>query len=158
MERDKGLTNIMIWKPHVTVAAVIERDGKFLMVEENINDLAVYNQPAGHLEDGETFADAAIRETQEETAWEFTPKFITGIYRWRKPDDEETFVRVCFTGALGKHRPDQNLDTGIIAANWLSADELLNLPDTRLRSPMVKLCLQDYLANKRYPLDLISEL
>lgn len=148
----------MIWKPHVTVAAVIERDGKFLMVEEIADQQVVYNQPAGHLEDGESFIEAIVREMQEETAWQFSPDAITGIYRWRKPDDAKTFVRVCFTGTLGTHTPTQKLDEGIIAAPWLSRDELLALPDTRLRSPMVKHCIDDYIAGKRYPLFMISEL
>lgn len=148
----------MVWKPHVTVAAVIERDGEFLVVEEIADQQAVYNQPAGHLEEGETFVDAIIREVQEETAWQFMPDAITGIYRWRKPDEGKTFVRVCFTGMLGEHEPAQELDEGIIAAAWLTREELLALPASRLRSPMVKLCLEDYLAGKRYPLDMITEL
>ena len=148
----------MVWKPHVTVAAVIERDGEFLMVEEIADQQAVYNQPAGHLEDGESFIDAIIREVQEETAWQFMPNAISGIYRWRKPDDDKTFVRVCFTGTLGEHSPTQKLDKGIIAAPWLPRSKLLALPASRLRSPMVKLCLEDYLADKRYPLDMITEL
>jgi ADP-ribose pyrophosphatase YjhB (NUDIX family) len=148
----------MVWKPHVTVAAVIEHDGKFLVVEEIADQQAVYNQPAGHLEEGETFVDAIIREVQEETAWQFIPDAITGIYRWRKPEEGKTFVRACFTGTLGEHDPAQKLDEGIIAAAWLTRDELLALPASRLRSPMVKLCLEDYLAGKRYPLDMISEL
>jgi ADP-ribose pyrophosphatase YjhB (NUDIX family) len=148
----------MVWKPHVTVAAVIERNGEFLMVEEIADQQAVYNQPAGHLEDGESFIDAIIREVQEETAWQFMPNAITGIYRWRKPDEGKTFVRVCFTGALGEHSPTQQLDEGIIAAPWLPRSELLALPSSHLRSPMVKLCMEDYLAGKRYPLDMITEL
>ena len=148
----------MVWKPHVTVAAVIERDGEFLMVEEIADQQAVYNQPAGHLEDDETFVEAVIREVQEETAWQFIPDAITGIYRWRRPDDNKTFVRICFTGILGEYTPAQKLDIGIIAAPWLPRDELLALPAYRLRSPMVKLCINDYLADKRYPLDMIAEL
>jgi ADP-ribose pyrophosphatase YjhB (NUDIX family) len=148
----------MVWKPHVTVAAVIEHDGKFLVVEEIADQQAVYNQPAGHLEEGETFVDAITREVQEETAWRFMPDAIIGIYRWRKPDEGKTFVRTCFTGSLGDHDPVQKLDEGIIEAAWLTRDELLALPASRLRSPMVKLCLEDYLAGKRYPLDMITEL
>lgn len=148
----------MVWKPHVTVAAVIEHHGKFLVVEEIADQQAVYNQPAGHLEEGETFVDAIVREVQEETAWQFKPDAIIGIYRWRKPDEGKTFVRACFTGSLGKHDPAQKLDEGIIAAAWLTRDELLALPASRLRSPMVKLCLKDYLAGRRYPLDMITEL
>lgn len=148
----------MVWKPHVTVAAIIEHDDKFLMVEEIADQQAVYNQPAGHLEDGETFIEAIIREVQEETAWKFSPDAITGIYRWRKTDEAKTFVRICFTGIVSEHMPTQKLDEGIIAAPWLSRDELLAMPDSRLRSPMVKRCLDDYLNGKRYPLSMMTEL
>lgn len=148
----------MVWKPHVTVAAVIERDGKFLMVEEVADQHAVFNQPAGHLEDGETFVEAIIREVQEETAWQFIPEAITGIYRWRKPDEGKTFVRTCFTGSLGEHAPAQMLDDGIIAAKWLTLDELTALPESRLRSPMVKKCIQDYLSGHRHSMELIHEM
>lgn len=148
----------MVWKPHVTVAAVIERNDKFLMVEEIADQQVVYNQPAGHLEDGESFIEAIIREMQEETAWQFLPDAITGIYRWRKPDEAKTFVRVCFTGTLGEHTPTQKLDEGIIAALWLSRDELMSLPDERIRSPMVKKCIDDYLSGHRYSMELIHEI
>lgn len=148
----------MIWKPHVTVAAVIERDGEFLMVEEIADQQAVYNQPAGHLEDGETFVDAIIREVQEETAWQFMPDAITGIYRWRKADEGKTFVRVCFSGTLGEHTSKQILDEGIIAASWLPLEQLQALSASRLRSPMVLKCIDDYLSGHRYPLEMIHEL
>lgn len=148
----------MVWKPRVTVAAIIEQDGKFLMVKENIETKTVYNQPAGHLEDNEGFVEAIIREVQEETAWQFTPTYITGIYRWRNPANQQTFVRVCFTGDVNEHHPEQKLDEGIISAPWLSLDELQALPEARLRSPMVKNCLNDYLNGNRYPLDIITEL
>lgn len=145
----------MIWKPHVTVAAVIERNGKFLMVEELADGQVVYNQPAGHLEEGESIAAAVVREVQEETAWEFIPEAITGIYHWRKPGAGETFVRFCFTGTLAAHAPTQPLDAGILAAPWLSHDELLAQPAARLRSPMVRKCLADYLSGQRYSMDII---
>lgn len=148
----------MIWKPHVTVAAVIQRNDKFLMVEEVADEQVVYNQPAGHLEDDETFVDAIIREVQEETAWQFIPAAITGIYRWRKPGEGKTFVRICFTGTVDAHNPEQALDDGIIAASWLTRDELLALPETRLRSPMVKKCIEDYLSGHHYSMELIHEM
>ncbi|MCW8955694.1 MAG: NUDIX domain-containing protein, partial [Gammaproteobacteria bacterium] len=90
----------MIWKPHATVAAIIEQDGRFLMVEEESEGLIVLNQPAGHLDPDESLIQAVIRETREETAWQFHPEAITGIYRWQQPDTERTFLRVAFCGQV----------------------------------------------------------
>lgn len=147
----------MIWKPHATVAAVIERDGRFLMVEENSDGEVVYNQPAGHLDPGEPLIQAAIRETREETAWGFEPDAIVGIYRWVHEATDRTYLRVCFSGRCHDHHPQQALDDGIMQALWLSRDELLAQAE-KLRSPMVMRCIDDYLAGKRYPLDLLQEL
>lgn len=143
----------MVWKPHATVAAIIERDKKFLVVEEQIEGQTLFNQPAGHLDPDETLVDAAIRETKEETAWDFSPEAITGIYLWKHPGNGETFLRVAFCGTCENHDPSQALDTGVIHAVWKTRDELLRL--NRLRSPMVIDCIDDYLAGKRYPLDLL---
>ena len=110
----------MIWKPHVTVAAVVSKDNKYLMVEENCEGRVVYNQPAGHLEEGENLVDAVIRETLEETAWHIEPCAITGIYQWKHPDKEKTFLRVCFHAKLLDHDPSITLDDGIIRALWMS--------------------------------------
>lgn len=147
----------MIWKPHATVAAIIERDNRFLMVEEEAGGKIVYNQPAGHLENDESLFDAVIRETQEETAWQFTPHAITGIYRWKQNTKDRTFLRVAFCGEVNNHQPEQSLDDGIIRAVWLTRDELITMPD-RLRSPMVVQCIDDYLSGKRYDLDLLIDL
>jgi len=147
----------MIWTPHLTVAAVIEQDGKFLMVEERDGDRTVYNQPAGHVENEETIYDAVIREVKEETAWDFLPQHIVGIYKWRKPDKDITFVRVCFAGEVSQHDPDQALDDGILAATWLSHKELTAMDTQRMRSPLVQQCINDYNGNKKYPLDMITE-
>ncbi len=148
----------MVWKPHTTVAAIIERDNKFLMVEELIDGEHVYNQPAGHLDPDETLIDAVIRETREESAWHFTPEAVTGIYLWKQPDSKDkpgkTFVRVAVCGGCADHDPDQALDDGIIRACWISRNELAN-NNYQLRSPMVLDCIDDYLAGKRYPLDLL---
>ncbi len=146
----------MPWKPHVTVAAVIERNSRFLTVEEVSDGQLVYNQPAGHLDEGESLITAVVRETQEETAWSFTPEALVGIYRWRNPDNNSTYLRVCFTGQCTSHDPNQRLDTGIVRAEWLSRAELD--ASGRLRSPMVMRCIDDYLAGIRYPLDLLSDL
>lgn len=147
----------MIWKPHVTVAAVIENEGRFLLVEELIAGRSVYNQPAGHLEDGETFIDAVIRETREETAWEFMPESLVGIYQWRHPVYEETFIRATFSGKTFHHDPDRELDACIVRTLWLTPEEISNQHD-RLRSPMVLRTIEDYLAGVRYPLALLSTL
>jgi len=147
----------MIWKPHATVAAVIEREGRFLMVEEDSEGAIVYNQPAGHLDPNESLIEAAIRETREETAWGFQPEAIVGIYRWLHEPTERTYLRVCFTGQCHDHRLEQTLDDGILQALWLSRDELLARED-KLRSPLVMRCIDDYLAGHRYPLQILSDL
>jgi len=144
----------MVWKPHATVAAVIERDNKFLMVEERVNNERVFNQPAGHLDPDESLIDAVIRETLEETAWNFTPEAITGIYLWKHPDNGESFLRVAFCGSCDDHQPQQALDDGIIQTVWKSRDELIQLQH-KLRSSMVIGCIDDYLAGKRFPMDML---
>ena len=145
----------MVWKPHVTVAAVAERDGRFLVVEEEVHGRRVINNPAGHLEPGESFVEAVRRETLEETGWEFTPDAVTGIYLWKNPELDATFVRVAFHGHCTVHHPQRALDKGIIAPHWLSRAELVG--GTRaLRSPLVLRCIDDFLAGKRYPLALLS--
>jgi 8-oxo-dGTP pyrophosphatase MutT (NUDIX family) len=147
----------MIWKPDVTVAAVTERDGRFLLVEERASGRVVINQPAGHLEDGETFLEAIARETLEETAWVFRPDSIVGVYVWRPAHLSRTFLRVAFTGELVSHDPTRTLDRGILRTRWLGRDEIAK-PGVRLRSPLVLQCVDDYLAGARYPLSLISHL
>lgn len=149
-----------IWKPHATVAAIIERENKFLMVEELIHGERVYNQPAGHLDPNESLIDAVIRETREESAWQFIPEAVTGIYLWKQPDSDdkagETFLRVAVCGSCNNHRPDQPLDDGIIQATWKSREQLMD-ENHKLRSPMVINCIDDYLDGKRYPLDLLID-
>ena len=144
----------MIWKPHATVAAIIERDNKFLMVEELVHGERVFNQPAGHLDPDESLIDAAIRETQEESAWRFIPEAVTGIYLWKHPENAETFLRVALCGSCEDHQPSQPLDEGIIQAVWKSREELAN-NKIKLRSPMVLNCIDDYLSGNRYPLDIL---
>ena len=144
----------MIWKPHATVAAIIERDSKFLMVEELIHGERLFNQPAGHLDPDESLIDAVIRETQEESAWQFIPEAVTGIYLWKHPDNGETFLRVAICGSCTNHDAGQPLDEGIIEAVWKSREEL-SQDAHKLRSPMVINCIDDYLAGKRYPLDML---
>lgn len=147
----------MIWKPHATVASVIEQNGRFLMIEERSEGRIQYNQPAGHLEDNESLLDAAIRETREESAHDFTPEFIVGVYLWKHPANDESFLRVSFGGSVTAHYPEQALDEGIICTHWMTRDEVAAL-NGQLRSPMVLHCIDDYIAGKRYGLDLLSHI
>jgi 8-oxo-dGTP pyrophosphatase MutT (NUDIX family) len=147
----------MVWKPDVTVAAVAERDGRFLLVEERASGRVVLNQPAGHLEDGESLLEAVVRETLEETAWDFQPTAVVGVYLWRPAQRGRSFLRVTFSGELLAHDPSRRLDRGIIRTRWLCRDELL-APGARLRSPLVLQCVNDYLAGVSHPLSLVSYL
>ena len=144
------------WKPpSVTVAAVIERDGRFLMVEEEYDGKRVYNQPAGHLDPGEGLVSACAREVLEETAHRFTPESLIGIYRWYYAPRDITFIRFTFAGRLDGMEPGRALDKEIVATHWFTRDELVaNAP--RHRTPLVMSCLEDYLAGKRYPLEVFA--
>ena len=146
----------MGWIPHLTVAAVIERDNRYLLVEEHIAGQSVLHQPAGHVEDGESLIEAVIREVREETAWEFAPEALVGIYRWRRNEDGDTFFRFCFTGRLIQHHAGLALDPDITCTVWLTPAEL-TAQAARHRSPLVGRCLADHLAGRRYPLELLSE-
>jgi len=140
----------------MTVAAIIERDGHFLLVEERVDGKRVYNQPAGHLEDGESLLDAVVRETLEETARVFRPAAVTGIYRWRHPHRQVTYLRVAFAGEALAHRPDYTLDPDIEQAVWMDHNEIVQRQD-ELRSPLVLRCIDDYLAGAAYPLTLLAD-
>ena len=144
----------MRWKANVTVAAVIEQDGRFLMIEENIDGQKVINQPAGHLERNESLLNAVNREVLEETAWDFEPEKIIGIYLYPGPNTEITFLRICFSGSCLQHYPNQKLDEGIIQALWMSRKELEQRKEN-LRSPLVTNCIDDYLKGQEYSLDLL---
>lgn len=146
----------MIWTPHVTVAAIAERDGKFLLVEEEERGQTVFNQPAGHLEEGESLLQAVVRETLEETAWHFSPQALLGIYRWQNPRNGVTYLRFAFTGAVVRHEPQRPLDKGIVRALWLTPQEIQHQA-ARHRSPQVQRCLDDYLAGKTYPLSCLLD-
>lgn len=147
----------MAWKPDVTVAAVLERDGKFLFVEERASGRVVLNQPAGHVESGETFIEAVARETLEETGWTFLPQAVVGIYLWQPEHLSRTFLRVAFAGMLGGHDPARPLDQGILRVRWLDREQLL-AAQPKHRSPLVQRCVDDYLGGVRYPLDLLTHL
>jgi 8-oxo-dGTP pyrophosphatase MutT (NUDIX family) len=144
------------WKPNVTVAAVIEKDGRFLLVEEHAADGLRLNNPAGHLDPGESPAQACVREALEETAYQFKPTALLGIYlsRQRKGDEDITYLRFAFCGTLGEHDPTRPLDTGIVRTLWMTPDEVRQSVD-RHRSTMVLQCLEDYLCGKRFKLDLV---
>ena len=143
-----------VWKPNVTVAALIERDGRFLLVEEEAEDGLRFNQPAGHLDEGESLVAACAREALEETAWGFTPTALVGIYQWPRPQGDITYLRFAFCGDLGAHEAGRALDTGILRAVWKTPDVIRASAD-RHRSPLVSQCVSDYLAGRRYPLELI---
>ena len=145
-----------LWRPSVTVAAVIERDGKFLLVEEISDGRHVLNQPAGHLDPGESLMAACVRETLEETAYAFEPTSLVGIYRWHYAPADNTFLRFAFAGAIGRVDAARTLDTEIVATHWLSREELAARPELH-RSPLVMQCVDDYLAGRRYPLDVFSK-
>jgi 8-oxo-dGTP pyrophosphatase MutT (NUDIX family) len=147
----------MVWSPHVTVAAVIERAEHFLVVQEKDDHNLVYNQPAGHWEPRESLIDAVIRETREETGYGFQPQALVGIYHWQRSPTQPTFLRVCFTGILTTAVPASHLDPEILATYWLTREQLVETT-TQLRSPMVLRCIDDYLAGARYPLDLLITL
>lgn len=146
----------MVWKPNVTVAAVIERQGEFLFVEEKSSGSALlFNQPAGHLERGESLIAAVIRETLEETAYHFSPTALTGIYQWRHPQKDVSYLRFTFTGEITGHESKRRLDHGIVRAAWMTPEMIRSHAD-RHRTPLVAQCLDDYLAGKRYPLELLA--
>jgi len=147
-------------RPSVTVAAVIERGGRFLLVEEEDDGRIVFNQPAGHLEQRESLVEGCRREVLEASAWHFQPRALVGIYRWSKPDSASSagvsYVRFAFCGELGEHESGHRLDAGILRAVWLDADEI-RASRERHRSPLVLRCIEDYLAGRRYPLDALIE-
>ena len=144
-----------VWKPSATVAAVIERAGKFLLVEEISDGRRVLNQPAGHLDPGESLIEACVRETLEETAYAFEPTSLVGIYRWHYAPADNTFLRFAFAGTIGSVDAARKLDTEIVATHWLSREEISARPEMH-RSPLVMRCVDDYLAGRRHPLDVFS--
>ena len=145
----------MTWKPHVTVAAIIEHEHRFLLVEEETTNGIAFNQPAGHLEPGESLIDAVKREVNEETAWQFTPEYLTAIQLWRKTPDSPSFLRVCFVGTCHDHQPEQILDDGIISTHWLTRDDII-CRKPQLRSPLVLTTIDQYLSGEQYPLSLLK--
>jgi 8-oxo-dGTP pyrophosphatase MutT (NUDIX family) len=148
--------NSHTWAPHVTVAAIVERNGRFLVIEEHTSAGLRINQPAGHLEAGETLVEAVIRETLEETAHHFEPKALVGAYmtHFARQSGDVTYLRFTFCGTAGEEVADRALDDGIVRTLWLTADELRASAE-RHRTPIVLTCLEDYLSGRRVPLDFI---
>jgi len=149
--------NSLIWKPNATVATIVEMDGRFLFVEEhNDEGVLVINQPAGHLDPGETLPQAAVRETLEETGWEVELTGVVCVTMYSPPGKDLTYLRTCFVGRPIKHHPDRPLDTGITRAIWLSREEL-EAQSAKMRSPLVSHVVDRYLAGHHYPLALFSD-
>ena len=143
------------WQPDVTVATVVVRDGRLLVVEEQVRGERVINQPAGHLEPDETLLEAARRETLEETGWDVTLTAFIGAYQWKAPADGRHFLRMAFAAEPLRHHPDRPLDDGIVQALWLTPAELA-AESARHRSPLVWQVVQDFLAGRRFPLQALS--
>ncbi len=143
-----------VWKPSATVAAVMERDGRFLFVEERIDGRLVLNQPAGHLDPGESLIAACRREVMEETAHRFEPTALVGIYRWHYAAKDVTFLRFCFAGTVQADTGGA-LDKEIVRLHWLTPAEL-EARKAQHRSPLVQKCVADFLAGRRFPLDILS--
>jgi len=146
-----------MWTPDVTVAAICEKHGRFLLVEERAKSTQniVFNQPAGHLEKGESLVEAVVRETLEETCCHFTPEALVGLYRL-EANSGKTYIRYAFTGSISEVDERQTLDEDIIRTHWLTLDTIR--ASTSLRSPLVLSCINDYLSGHRYPLELLREL
>ncbi|MFV8571214.1 NUDIX hydrolase [Marinobacter sp. SBS5] len=146
----------MTWKPHATVAVIAEDDqGRFLLVEEVSNGQVVFNQPAGHIEEDELILEAACRETLEETGWEVEPTYFLGIYTYKTPANGVTYHRFCYA-AKPVRKVTNELDTGIIAPHWLSLDEIREL-GSKLRSPLVLQCIEDYRNGRQFPLEVVID-
>ena len=143
------------WNPHVTVAAIAVKDGKYLLVQENIGGETVFNQPAGHVEQGETLEQAVIRETLEETGWGYEPIHLSGIYQYIAPNGE-TYFRFTFFGKLTHYDAEAPLDSAIEQVVWMDRSEMAQ--HTSLRSQSVLRCVQDHENGQHYPLDIVLQL
>jgi len=143
------------WQPDVTVATVVVRDGRLLVVEETVGGARVLNQPAGHLEPDESLLDAALRETLEETGWDVELTAFIGAYQWKSPADGRHFLRMAFAAEPLLHHADRSLDDGIVQALWLTPAELL-AESARHRSPLVWRAVEDFLAGRRFPLQALT--
>ena len=145
------------WQPDVTVATVVVRDGRLLVVEEEAQGLRVLNQPAGHLEPNESLVEAALRETLEETGWEVRLTAFIGAYQWRAAETGRHYLRHAFAAEPVHHHVERPLDAGIVRALWMTPAEL-QAEHHRHRSPLVWRTASDFLAGRRFPLDLLTHL
>ena len=146
----------MSWPPHITVATIVERSGKFLMVQELSNGRLVYNQPAGHLDPGETLQQAAVRETYEESGWHVKPTAVVGVSKYVAPHNGTVYYRTTFVAEALEHDSNAVLDDGIQQAVWMSIEDIRKAYE-HLRSPLVLKNIEQYLAGERYPLSIIFE-
>jgi len=146
-----------VWRPHVTVACVVADGERYLMVEEEVGGRLAYNQPAGHLDDHESLARAAVRETLEETGWTVELQHLIGVHQWRSHEHGDGVVRFSFAARPLRHDPQRPLDVGIRRALWLTRAEIAALGD-RLRSPLVLMSIDAWLAGQRHPLQLLGSL
>jgi 8-oxo-dGTP pyrophosphatase MutT (NUDIX family) len=147
----------MPFRPNLTVAAIVQQHDRFLLVEERIKGSLVLNQPAGHVEDGETILEAVVRETMEEAAWQFVPRHLVGFYLWRDAVTAKTTLRIAILGDAVRHDAGRTLDRGIQGTHWLTRNTLLAQTE-RLRSPLVLRCVDDCLAGRRYDLDALNHI
>lgn len=152
-----GTDDELVWRPRVTVATIVVRDGRYLLVEEDVRGRRCLNQPAGHLERGESLADAARRETREETGWDVEPDCLVAVHQWVNPDLDRHFLRFTFAARPLRHYPEQPLDKGIHAALWLTRGEIEAAAD-RLRSPLVLSSIDAWLGGCRVPLSLLQSI
>ena len=150
------MSEIVVARPALTVATIVERDGRYLLVEEETRAGRKLNQPAGHLESGESLPAAAVRETLEETAWSVVPTSLVGIYRWEAADNGATFVRFTYCADARAHDPHRALDVGIVQAVWLTYEEIVARRRDH-RSPLVQICVDDYRAGARWPIEFVRE-
>ncbi|MCB1948759.1 NUDIX hydrolase [Nitrosomonas sp.] len=147
----------MIWKPNVTVAAIVEQEGKFLLVEETVSPgtTMLLNQPAGHLEAGESLVQAVVRETLEETGYTFSPAWLIGIYHWHSSENDTTYLRFAFSGDVTDFDSDFVREACIVNVGWFDLPQI-EASTMRHRSPLVKQCVQDFHAGKRYPIEILT--
>lgn len=143
------------WQPHIVVAAVVEREGRFLFVEEMIGGELRVNQPAGHWERGETLFEGVKREALEETGWDIEPTAFLGVYAWQPETLPYAFVRFAFVAQALRHHPERPLDEGILRAVWLTPEELRACA-AQHRGPAVLRCVEDYRAGRVHPLSLVQ--